>query len=721
GVERWLAVTWGVGAFTQVACSVATIFAGIYAAALRKSFFNRHAPNMAFALATGAVAEVLHMMLVFITHPNEPVRAFEVTQTCALPMITCVAVSVMLCSLVAHLLDHQPLVTPATKRNIGRTLHNRMLIAVVAAFFVTIGFTVLLQTNLARAETESLLKLNIEDVERDIIDASDSNLLALTRRAAETLGSANEATDEECARLADELDVAEINAIGPDGIIIATSEPAFLGFDMASGEQSAAFLPLLPSGGEKELVQSYQPISYDAGTSMKYAGVAVVDGLVQVGYDAENFLDDLSAQVEAAVRNRHVGQSGVLVVIDEAGDVVSTRGDIANQTAEQLASDASTADIGQVFVTSFADEECFASYQEVEGYRIIALLPLTEANASRDRSALIMAFMEVLVFAALFLVIYGVVKLVVVRGVRKMNRQLGQITDGDLNVVVDVRTASEFSSLSDRINQTVGVLKESLATVKADLDMAADLQANTLPDITTALAERSEFDLYATMEPAKEVGGDFYDFFLIDDDHLALVVADVSGKGVSAALFMMQSKTVIKMEALTGASPAEVLERANADLSEKNDGDMFTTAWIGILEISTGMLTYADAGHEKLALFRGGTWKLPKKSNGAIALASFDEADYAELPEKYRFRNCTVALAPGDAIFQYTDGVTEATDAQDELFGERRLLESLNDAPAAEPSIVLPFIREQIGKFVNGAAQFDDITMLGLEYKGLTS
>ena len=299
-----------------------------------------------------------------------------------------------------------------------------------------------------------------------------------------------------------------------------------------------------------------------------------------------------------------------------------------------------------------------------------------------------------------------------------MTRQLGQIANGDLNVVLDVRTASELSSLSDDINQTVGVLKESLALVRADLGMAASIQANTLPDITSAITERNEFDLFATMEPAREVGGDFYDFFMVDEDHLALVVADVSGKGVPAALFMMQSKAIIKMEALSGLAPDEVLTRANAGLSEKHEEDMFTTAWVGVLEISTGKLTYADAGHEKMALYRNGTWELPKKPNGAVALASFNQRDYDELPEKYRFRNHTVQLLPGDAVLQYTDGVTEATNAQDDLFGEEGLLSALCNAPSASPDELLPFVHAQIAAFVDEAPQFDDITMLGLQYKG---
>ena len=718
GVERWMAVMWGVGAFTQVACSLGTIFAGVYAALLRKFLFERHIPNLAFAFASGVVAEVMHLTLVFITHPGEIERAFQVAHACALPMITCVGLATMLCSLVMSLLAHQPLVTPAGERNVARILHTRMLTAVVVAFVATVGFTAILQTNLSHAETDKLLRLNIDDVERDIVDASDANLLSLAHRAAASLPSAQSATNEQCERIAAELDVAEVNVIDARGVIIASTISDFIGFDMASGEQSAEFLVLLPGGPEEQLVQSYQPIAYDASTSRKYAGVRTSDGFVQVGYDADNFLDDLSEQVEASVKNRHVGRTGVLVVIDEMGDIVSTHGGSTGQMTDRLSTDAASAGADTMFATEFSGQRCYAIFQEVEGYRIIALLPMEEADFSRDASVLITAFMEVLVFAALFLVIYAVIKRVVVRGVREMNRQLGQITDGDLSVVLDVRTASEFSSLSDDINQTVGVLKESLSLVQSDLNMAASIQANTLPDITSAIAAHEEFDLFAAMEPAREVGGDFYDFFMVDDDHLALVVADVSGKGVPAALFMMQSKAVIKMEALSGLEPASVLERANADLSEKNDDNMFTTAWIGVLEISTGKLTYADAGHEKPAFFRNGTWELPKKPNGAVALAVFSGEDYEELTEKYHFRNHTVQLNPGDAVLQYTDGVTEATDAQDELFGEKRLVEALNRASSAQPDELLLCIHEEISAFVGDAPQFDDITMLSLRYKG---
>ena len=718
GIERWLAVMWGVGEFTRVACSLGTIFAGAYAAALRKYVFNYYIPNLSFAFATGIVAEVMHLLLVFVTNLDQTARAFEIVQACVIPMAFCVALSTMLSSFALHLLHHEPLITPVDDRNVVRILHTRMLMAIVVAFLLTVGFTSIVQTSRSLSDTTELLELSVEDVEQDIVDASDENLLEITERAAAAIPSVADATSEECRRLAESLDVAEINVIDANGFIVASTAPEFIGFDMASGEQSSEFLVLLPGNGQQEFVQAYRPISYDASTARKYAGVSIADGFVQVGYDAQNFVNDLSVQIESSVKNRHVGQGGELVVVDEAGAVVSTRGDIAAESDARLTADVEAAEAGQLFTTTFAGEECFATYHEVEGYRVIALLPVSEANASRDSSLLLVVLMEVIVFAALFLVIHAVVKLVVVRGIRRMTVQLAQITQGDLDVEIDVRDATEFTSLSNDINLTVGALKTSLATVQADLDMAAEIQANVLPTITRVISARDEIELFSSMEPAKEVGGDFYDFFMIDDDHLALVVADVSGKGVPAALFMMLSKTVIKMEALSNLDPASVLMRANADLSEKNDDDMFTTAWLGIFEMSTGILTYADAGHEKLALFRDGKWELPPKPNGAVALAVFTQEDYGGLPEKYRFRNHTVVLQPGDAVFQYTDGVTEATDAQEELFGEERLVDALNEAPSASPGDILPFVRERISEFVKDAPQFDDITMLGLRYIG---
>ena len=256
--------------------------------------------------------------------------------------------------------------------------------------------------------------------------------------------------------------------------------------------------------------------------------------------------------------------------------------------------------------------------------------------------------------------------------------------------------------------------------IATELSMAAGIQTHLLPSIFPPFPERDEFDIYAMMHPAKEVGGDFYDFFMIGEDALGIVVADVSGKGVPAALFSMIAKTMLKTQAQTGLSPERVLTEVNASLCENNEEDMFVTVWLGVLEISTGKLTYADAGHEKLMLYQNGSWRMLPKAGGC-ALAAYTPEDLELLGETAGFQNQTVQLAPGDAIFQYTDGVTEAKNTNRTMFGEERLLEAANSATSARPEELLRYICRKIDGFVLGAPQFDDITMLGLRYLGVTA
>ena len=245
--------------------------------------------------------------------------------------------------------------------------------------------------------------------------------------------------------------------------------------------------------------------------------------------------------------------------------------------------------------------------------------------------------------------------------------------------------------------------------IGAELNVATQIQASMLPCIFPAFPDRPEFDVYATMQPAKEVGGDFYDFFLVDEDHLALVIADVSGKGVPAALFMVIAKTLLKNSAQTGASPKEILEKVNNQLCENNDAEMFVTVWIGILQISTGKIVCANAGHEYPAIrHAGGCYELVKDKHGFV-LAGMGGA---------RYREYELQLKQGDGLYVYTDGVVEATNANQELYGTERMLAALNINPHAIPEEQLPAVKADIDSFVGDAPQFDDITMLGLYYRG---
>lgn len=247
---------------------------------------------------------------------------------------------------------------------------------------------------------------------------------------------------------------------------------------------------------------------------------------------------------------------------------------------------------------------------------------------------------------------------------------------------------------------------ERLAT---ELNLASEIQNNVLPNIFPVYPERCEFDLYASMDTAKEVGGDFYDFFMIDDDHIALVMADVSGKGVGAALFMMVARTQIKTRAQMGGSPSEILYDVNNSLCEGNTAELFVTVWLGILEISTGKGIAANAGHEHPAI---------RRKNGEYALVVYQHSPVMGAMEGIKYKEHEFEMFPGDSLFVYTDGVAEATNASNELFGTDRMLNALNRNPDAMPEEVLQNVKEDIKLFVNDAEQFDDITMLCIKYNG---
>ena len=242
-----------------------------------------------------------------------------------------------------------------------------------------------------------------------------------------------------------------------------------------------------------------------------------------------------------------------------------------------------------------------------------------------------------------------------------------------------------------------------------ELKLAGDIQLNMLPMNFPAFPDRTEFDLYASMTPAKEVGGDFYDFFLVDRDHLALVIADVSGKGIPASLFMMVSKTLIKNQLMSGCDPAEALKKVNLQLCERNSSMMFVTVWLAVLELSTGKGMACNAGHEDPCLRRAGK---------DFELLKYKHGMFAGVMETARYQNREFELHPGDCIFVYTDGVPEANNAFNDMFGTERMIATLNEDPDASPEDLIRHTHNAVDVFAGGADQFDDITMLCLKYYG---
>ena len=257
-----------------------------------------------------------------------------------------------------------------------------------------------------------------------------------------------------------------------------------------------------------------------------------------------------------------------------------------------------------------------------------------------------------------------------------------------------------------RDRQALALVNERIST---ELSLATRIQTSSLPKVFPAFPDRKDFDIYATMKPAREVGGDLYDFFLIDNDHLCMVIGDVSGKGVPAALYMMLSNTLIHHVARREKSPAAILTAVNEEICVRNPEEMFVTAWVGVLELSTGVLTAANAGHEYPVLKApDGHFELFKDKHGLVLGGM----------EGIRYRDYTLQLQPGSILFVYTDGLPEASDASEAFFGTDRMLEALRAAENAAPSEIIHAVDRAVSAFVGQVDPFDDLTMLCLRYDG---
>ena len=716
GVERWLAVFWGAGEYTRLACSISTILAGVFAAVLRKYMFDNKKPKWHYCLATAIITEVVHMLMIFLTNMSDVHTAFSFVRACSLPMVAINGLSVMLAGALLSLLSEKERKSSRHNlKNISQSFQRWLLMCVTAGFLMTTVFTWALQTELAKNDANELIRLNIEDVREDILEASNKNLLELTREIASRIDFTDRTNAKLLKTLKKEFDVAEINIINQNGIITVSTHNDFLNYDMRGGEQSAEFLVLL-DGVTKEYVQSYQPTSSDPTISRKYAGVVLSGGgFVQVAYDAERFQKDIDDVVIGVTRNRHIGESGALIIVGEDWNIVSDRhgNEGRNLNVTGIYIDRSTMPENKTFEAVVYGKQAFCSYIFSEGYYIVAVMPLEEAMFSRDISVYITVFMEFVVFGMLFIVVYFLIKKLVVDNMVKINKSLAMITGGNLDTVVNVRTNEEFASLSDDINSTVVTLKhyiaEAAARIDRELEFARSIQHSAIPTVFPPYPGHSEFDIYATMDTAKEVGGDFYDFYFVGENRLGFLIADVSGKGIPAAMFMMTAKTIIKGYAESGKPVDEVFTTANEKLCESNDAGMFVTAWMGVLDTVTGRVEFANAGHNPpLVRHAGGGFEY-LRSKPCFILAGMDGI-------KYRKNEFT--LAPGDEIYLYTDGVTEATDSENNLYGEERLLALLNSMGDLSGEEICRAVKADIDAFVGDAPQFDDITMLYLKYNG---
>jgi len=715
GIYRWFAASWGAGYYSQLACSLATIIAGFFAAALRKYAFEYRRPRPLIAGAIAAVVEVFHMLLVFITHLDDAGNAFEIVKICTGPMICFNAIAVYLADLLVSFLSKT---IKGEKKGIdlytiAEKIQGGLIVLVLVGFIFSTGFIYNLETNITLRDVDAQLSTAIDDVENDIHDFTDYTMTLMAEYSARYYLSGYMPNLHLLAKMSD---ISQISIVNDKSIIVETTNNFDFGQDLSQYDEAYETLQFDKTGRIKvtDLV-TIKTNDHDTPVPRKYVSIKLSDTeYFLAGFDEDKYKEYQAAEIDDLTANRHIGDSGVIFIVDSNGrirsDSTGHKGQLLFVTG--LSVDESTPR-DQLIEKTMNGEECYCMCKDVEDYTVISVYPKAEALLVRDITIYIICLVQVIIFALLFLGISILNKKRVVNEIRKVNRSLNRIVEGHLDENVDVRSTIEFNTLSNEINKTVDWLEELTEEAKQrmakDLELAKNIQHSALPTGLPDFVGRNKFEIAATMDAAKEVGGDFFDYFMIDNK-LAFGVSDVSGKGVPGAMFMMKSKTTIAVAVEATSNIGDAYTYANERLCENNEAEMFVTSWMGLLDINSGHIDFANAGHNPPVVYRKGEGYSYLRSKVGFVLAGM---------EGIRYKTQELQLNPGDHIFLYTDGVTEAQNINEELYGEDRLLNVLNSTINMSSEETLAKVRADLDLFVGEAEQFDDITMMIVEYKGV--
>ena len=603
-----------------------------------------------------------------------------------------------------------------------------LFLLVLSAFILTFAASYFIQTNQSEKTGLDLIDLKIADVKSQLnttrhnlksIEQMTYSIAILKARFFAKMVYYNPkilTNEAELDKVKDLLDVDEVHVSNAKGILIASSPQKYKGFDMSSTNQTKAFIGAI-TNPNFELVQ--KPMQRGAKDGIfQYAGVARIStpGIVEIGFKPERLAEASKlADITNISEGFRIGKSGSVIIIKD-NKIISAG---INRTKDLRTLEDKIIEKSKKTHKSFKIKidgikyVCLSDYWK--DYIIVGILPESEMYLSRNSVVSSLIVVNFILFAVIFFLIFILLQKVVISGIFKVNSSLNKITDGDLDEKVDVNNSEEFVMLSDGINTTVDALKQAIEAetkrLDSELELAKSIQISALPNVFPPYPDHNEFEIYATMDTAKEVGGDFYDFFFIDPDHFAFLIADVSGKGIPAALFMMTSKTLIKNLAKTGLTPEETITETNKQICKTNEQGLFVTVFFCVLELSTGKMACVNAGHNP---------PLIKRADGAFEYFKCQPNLVVGAMSGVNYTSCETQLNPNDSIFLYTDGITEALNRDKEFYGDDRLVDKLNSIPKRKISAenILKEVKSDVLSFTNEEPQADDITMLALSYKG---
>ncbi len=591
-----------------------------------------------------------------------------------------------------------------------------------ASIFASSFVSFLFETRSARREAAQTIHAKIFEAAEQAQRARETFLfvgehernvsLCRGRAVAEILRAEPEPLDEARLRaLAEDLQLDTIDVVDGSGVCVAAWPAATVGHDYATKPETAAFLPILDDS-TLEIAQPLRESVTKPGLFYQFSAVARRDapGLIEVGLRSERTqaARDLS-NLARFIGSFQFAKNGRLFVYQNnklLNDAETSRPDL---NLDEIP-------LGEIFTVSVDGSACFAYAERRDENLFVGALPQREIFAQR-RSTLILIFLaNTLLFFGVFALISLLTRKLIVDGIVAINRSLAKIVDGDLGERVDVATTREFLELSNGLNATVDALQGAIDEVKRrvekELELARRIQTAALPSVFPPFPERREFDIYAENRPMTSVGGDMFDYFFVDENRLFFYVADVSGHGVPAALFMMKTTALVKNLALSGLPLPQVVAQTNRYLAENNDAT-FVTAFFCVVDVATGRLEYVDAGHNPPFLRAPDGKFCEIAPQICLLLGVVDDAE---------FESATLDLAPGAALVLFTDGVTEAASAtSSEQFGVERALAAAEKAaatPDASAAKIVDALFAAVENFADGAERSDDVTALAFRYDG---
>lgn len=665
--EQFLACLWQGHFYTCAVDALGSLCVMLYAAGISRGVFNAKRPPLIPALMAAAFGEVFHFAVEYLFGLSTLGATLEVLSILFLPKVLATGLTGFFASLCC-----------GGDKNFKANFVSASTCAWLL-FGGSIAAVYFLMNSLAEAEMKSKIEEGAQQLNRAIEDQIGFQLHCNAALIVRHLTSSLSNDPDFYHRLADYYDVDEINVVDAQGKILGTTRQtgAQAGDLFAVTPETAPFFAL--TKGETDFVQQHFRASIeDKDQFFQYVGMPLPEGkgFIQLGYSASRLVRDFGAFFFKMFDDLSVGEKGFFLVASTLDNRVAS----ATETYQHVIGK-TLPELGLVDYTTFAPEQNFVArvlgetslcrYTTFGSWRIVCVVPYVEARGS--------ALFVVFVTGLILFVAIVIFRLVLMR----FEAQQAKIEA--LNAIEEKR----------RIK---------------DLEVARAIQHSALPQIFPPYPDHPELDIFARMKPAKDVGGDFYDYYFITRNQLAFIVADVSGKGVSAALFMMRATSVLRAALKQEPNDlATAVAQANERLAKSNEAEMFVTAWIGVLNLETGAVSFVNAGHNPPFI---------RTASGEIKrIAPLSGPPLAAMEGAFAYRLRTLQLEPGDQFVLYTDGVTEAINVSEELFGEERLTKVISEAAEADSTLLVNKIDESLTQFVGAADQFDDITLLALSWR----